>query len=306
MEQSERLPRGICNRVVDNLRGDRRTLTQCALVCRGWLPRSRLRLFQDVHIHLRSASDCDELVALCFDNIAGCRPIAEYPRHVSITLPFADSMHVQTEKYTNLQVVLWQLPNLESVLLRSICSAEVLFDRDLSDALISILKTKKSPALTIGCTFAFNNIPGLMHLVASLPNLRSLELVDVSVDEMSFPEFVEGFDAPYNKLSYSLTNLAIEADTVRNKAGLVVPLLRLQHQFRLSTLHLVIHSLERLDRPPNEGCEVIVLRKFFQASCLVLLEDVSLCYYESTSTRMGLGKVEMEFKGKEHYCVRRF
>lgn len=54
-----RIPLEVCEKVIDEVGNLRytwvyyRTLTACALVCRSWVPRSRIRLFQKVDLNSR-------------------------------------------------------------------------------------------------------------------------------------------------------------------------------------------------------------------------------------------------------------
>ncbi|KAI0794184.1 hypothetical protein C8Q74DRAFT_561933 [Fomes fomentarius] len=50
----------IAERIIDELADDERSLRNCALVCQGWVPRSRSYLFREVHI-----TTLKQLYALC-------------------------------------------------------------------------------------------------------------------------------------------------------------------------------------------------------------------------------------------------
>ncbi|KAH9933315.1 uncharacterized protein B0H18DRAFT_1101996 [Fomitopsis serialis] len=51
-----RLPPELFDAIIDHLHDDRHTLATCALVCRGWLPASRMHNFHELSIHRYSIS----------------------------------------------------------------------------------------------------------------------------------------------------------------------------------------------------------------------------------------------------------
>ncbi|KAH9922702.1 uncharacterized protein B0H18DRAFT_879070, partial [Fomitopsis serialis] len=45
------VPAELCDTVIDHLHDDPRTLAACALVCRAWVPSSRMHQFHTVILH---------------------------------------------------------------------------------------------------------------------------------------------------------------------------------------------------------------------------------------------------------------
>ncbi|KAI0076450.1 hypothetical protein K474DRAFT_1622892, partial [Panus rudis PR-1116 ss-1] len=56
------LPPELVDEAIDHLWNDIRSLQSCSLVCKAWLPSSRLHLFRTVR--LRKADDCAKLSSI--------------------------------------------------------------------------------------------------------------------------------------------------------------------------------------------------------------------------------------------------
>lgn len=312
-------PQEIYDHIIDSVH-DNPTLVSCALVSRNWHPRSRHRFFQDSRIPIDSVDKCQNLVSLACRPVAGCRPITQYVRHVEILLPLQDknSQYCQSETYEDLYDALSQLTRLTSLIFNYEftmveyakswhCDMYPIFDADFLDGLIPILRNSDTfNALRIGSYIRFPDIPHLDKLLTALPNLKSFQTAGVRFDNSPFlsqtPAELPYSDAEmkngnFADVSYSLTDLAIEATCQQDVAAVVAPVMKLQNSIRLSTLHLIIRG-DNYAVLQDSLLHEEMLQKFFRSSCVANLDDLSLCYHP-TSQRMGLGFVKSLIYSKQ-------
>ena len=298
---SSRLPADIYDCIIEHSRDDITTLASCALVCRRWLDRARFFLFKDAYIDLRTADKCSQLQSLPHHAITnGSKPITDLVRNVKISLPFFGELESSGKHHEFVRLALERLANLECLWINETRTkydiGVPLTDHNLlQEALVEILRDRNSfHTLRIGENFTWLNTASLVDFIAALPNMRTLEIGGIlfgrepllDPESWGAPTVAEPVHA-----SHSLKNVFVENEYLRCHTSALVPIIKLQHCIRLTTLHLTVFPVDSWEASPYDGSQRVwpLFRIFFQSQSLSSVQDLSLCYAHALSTQMGIG-----------------
>ncbi|EPS96519.1 hypothetical protein FOMPIDRAFT_1053165 [Fomitopsis schrenkii] len=158
-----RLPPELCDRIIDHLFFDRRTLSACALTCRAWLPASRLHLFR--HIRLQ-ANTIPPFLSILIENPA----IGVYVEDLMILVGsqgFTIPEVIQMKTLQSLKEILDRLPAVKSLRI------PVFFRISVMETLILSALSKSLQAISFSGLF-ITDLQALSELLASFPHLQSV------------------------------------------------------------------------------------------------------------------------------------
>ncbi|KAI0076775.1 hypothetical protein K474DRAFT_1191003 [Panus rudis PR-1116 ss-1] len=175
------LPPELVDEAIDHLWNDIRSLQSCSLVCKAWLPSSRLRLFRT--IRLRKADDCAKLSSI----VESSPIIARCVRKLTVSAEYAgvdrDNQPVGDDAWVN---------DASEVLLKPQSVHTLAISRVRWDSLnaatkaafISLFKSVKTLLLF---EVKFEESKDVLYFLSMFPNLNELYFHGVSWARESIP-----------------------------------------------------------------------------------------------------------------------